>query len=239
MKRKLTIGLFCILLLPLLAGCCLSHDWQPATCQAPETCAKCGKTQGEVLPHNWQEATCEVSRTCTGCGITEGDPLGHDWQEATCEAPESCTRCAKTQGKALGHDMDGVIQGDTFVETCANCGAELSETIVWESFAPPLLEGEWNGIRMIYKGDEYGATGDMYAQFNEDGTYCWNFLGRDLVGTWEFRTHSEEQNGAMLFQIYLDGEGAAVAIIFDNDLSVLSITTQLNRIPIHFQYERA
>ena len=27
----------------MISGCCVSHDWQGATCTAPKTCAKCGE----------------------------------------------------------------------------------------------------------------------------------------------------------------------------------------------------
>ena len=194
MKRKLTIGLFCILLLPLLAGCCLSHDWQPATCQAPETCAKCGKTQGETLPHNWQEATCEVSRTCTGCGITEGDPLGHDWQEATCEAPESCTRCAKTQGEALGHAIQPrtIQEGNLVAGICANCNEEVQQPIVWEEFVESILPDEWECTAYQVNGNAYSPDEGDHITFYEDHTFSMQFLEKEITGNWYYNERRED-----------------------------------------------
>ena len=148
MKRIIAAMLVCILLLPMLAGCCLSHDWQAATCQAPETCAKCGKTQGEILPHNWEKATCEKSETCTQCGATQGDPLGHDWQAATCEAPETCANCGKTQGEALGHPIqpETIEEGNLLVGTCTNCNTVVQEAFVWEEGGLVLLSGDWECV---------------------------------------------------------------------------------------------
>lgn len=40
------------------------HDWLPATCFAPMTCAKCGKTNGDKLAHDEDGST----QTCTRCG---------------------------------------------------------------------------------------------------------------------------------------------------------------------------
>ncbi len=79
------------------------HSWKEATCEAPKTCERCGKTEGEALGHNWKEATCETAKTCERCGETEGEALGHSWKEATCEEPKTCKRCGKVEGKAKGH----------------------------------------------------------------------------------------------------------------------------------------
>ncbi len=35
------------------------HSWADATCDAPITCKKCGKTKGEALSHEWIAATCK------------------------------------------------------------------------------------------------------------------------------------------------------------------------------------
>ena len=80
-----------------------THSWKEATCEAPKTCERCGKTEGEALGHNWKEATCETAKTCERCGETEGEALGHSWKEATCEEPKTCKRCGKVEGKAKGH----------------------------------------------------------------------------------------------------------------------------------------
>ena len=102
-----------ILLLLLVAGVGLvlanefglfethEHEWQAATCGAPQTCATCGAVEGEPLSHNWQAATCVSPAYCTSCGAVEGEPLGHQWMEASYDAPKTCQVCYATEGKAL------------------------------------------------------------------------------------------------------------------------------------------
>ena len=208
MKRIIATMLVCILLLPMLAGCCLSHDWQAATCQAPETCAKCGKTQGEILPHNWEKATCEKSETCTQCGATQGDPLGHEWQAATCEAPETCAACGKTQGEALGHAIrpETIEEGNLLVSTCTNCNTEVRETIdVWEEFADDILLGEWEciGYQTYETIQIYQATLDVsqyypeegdHIVFHEDHTFSVQFAGKEITGSWLFENRDETRS---------------------------------------------
>lgn len=67
MKRKIKSIIIIALSVFLLTGCCISHDWQDATCTEPKTCIKCGKTEGRELGHtvskraNYQEdCVCEV-----------------------------------------------------------------------------------------------------------------------------------------------------------------------------------
>lgn len=51
MKKLIVCLLLIAMFASLLTGCCLSHEWEPATCDAPSTCAKCGETEGEKLEH--------------------------------------------------------------------------------------------------------------------------------------------------------------------------------------------
>lgn len=62
----------------LLSGCCLSHQWTPATCNEPETCTKCGETEGEALGHapgEWETSydilSCEAAKQqlCSRCSV--------------------------------------------------------------------------------------------------------------------------------------------------------------------------
>ena len=65
-----------------------------------------------ALNHNWQPATCETPETCTSCHITHGDALGHEWGRYTVTTPatetsegvetRTCTRnSAHTQTRAI------------------------------------------------------------------------------------------------------------------------------------------
>ena len=118
-KRSISIILI-IAMCFCLSACCLSHDWQEATCTAPKTCAKCGKTEGNPLPHTWNEATCTKPKTCSVCGETEGEPLGHEWIDATCTEPKTCSECGETEGKALGHQASPATCTEDSV--CSRCG---------------------------------------------------------------------------------------------------------------------
>lgn len=75
--KKVWISL-CVLVLCLsCSGCCLSHDWAEASCTSPETCTKCGETQGEALGHDKGEfvtaetdlvaAVAKYEARCTRC----------------------------------------------------------------------------------------------------------------------------------------------------------------------------
>ena len=102
MKKKFALAIS-LLICMLLSGCCLSHEWQTASCAAPKTCVKCQKTEGEPLSHTWMDATCEAAKTCKVCDVTEGDPLGHtpgEWEQFSLdpitlvrERVKHCTVC--------------------------------------------------------------------------------------------------------------------------------------------------
>lgn len=51
------------------------HSWTDATCDAPMTCKKCGKTKGEALSHEWIAATCKEAKHCSRWVLTDGEPL--------------------------------------------------------------------------------------------------------------------------------------------------------------------
>ena len=101
------------------------HKWQPATCETPEVCLRCGRIHGEPLPHRWKEADCLEPRTCMLCGLTEGEPLGHDWLPATCTEPEICSRCGETQGEPAGHQWEKATCQHPM--RCTVCGLEQGE----------------------------------------------------------------------------------------------------------------
>ncbi len=93
MKKTIARIALCLLLISTLGGCCIKHEWQPATCTTPETCVNCNKTRGEALGHSWEEATCSTPRKCSVCGITEGDALGHDYIYDDVADDFVCSRC--------------------------------------------------------------------------------------------------------------------------------------------------
>ena len=126
-KKRWLCGIVMFSVCCMLTGCCISHEWQEATCTTPETCAKCGKTQGEALGHTWVEATCAEPKHCSVCGETEGETLEHTWVEASCTEPKHCEVCGATEGEPLGHTLtEANFQQPT---TCEVCGETVGEPL--------------------------------------------------------------------------------------------------------------
>lgn len=88
--------LVCILLvfsMLLLPGCCLSHEYAPATCTEPETCVKCGKTNGNANGHSWIITSCTAPKTCSICGAI-GEARGeHRWLAYSLQDTIECSYC--------------------------------------------------------------------------------------------------------------------------------------------------
>lgn len=123
------------------------HSWEEATCVAPITCEKCGKTEGEPLVHEWIEATCKEARHCVRCGLKQGEPLEHNWTEATCEKSKTCADCGETFGEPLGHAVkewkitkqaNCSTEGER-VGVCNRCQKSCTERIE----SPPHTKGAW------------------------------------------------------------------------------------------------
>ena len=89
------VVIFVIILVSLGAD---SHEWVPATCSAPQTCAECGKTKGDALEHDWVAATCEAAKICKTCQKTEGEALGHSVSEWKSISQSTCTVKGKQEG---------------------------------------------------------------------------------------------------------------------------------------------
>ena len=71
------------------------HSYKKATCVAPKTCTKCGKTSGKALGHTYSDATCDAPKTCSVCGGTTGSALGHKYITGEC--------VRVVNGKECGH----------------------------------------------------------------------------------------------------------------------------------------
>ena len=183
MSKRLIAVLLALACCFSLTGCLCRHEWAEATCDAPSTCTKCGKTEGEPLGHMWTEANCTEAKSCTRCGTVEGEPLGHDWTEADCENAAVCNRCAVTEGEALGHDwQDATTEAP---KTCSRCALTEGEPIVTDprfktANAAELLgmwkfdtaiPGEMLGELMDLPGFNQPLRLRVTLNFAPDGTY--------------------------------------------------------------------
>ena len=142
--RKIVTILFVFSLISILfAGCCLSHEWEEASCTAPKTCAKCGETEGEPIAHIWVSATCTNPEVCSICGANQGEALGHIWVDATCTSPKICLTCNQVEGDPRGHqagDWTTITEpekGNAGIKTrsCNVC----NETVETEEFFYPYF----------------------------------------------------------------------------------------------------
>lgn len=152
-------SILCLLLVAvmLLGGCCLSHEWQDATCETPKTCAKCEKTEGEALGHSWQDATCETAKTCSTCGKTEGEALGHQIFWTLLEDREN---------------MSGV---------CEVCQQTFDEALDWDKLGPCFIQGKWEAYGAP-EGTYMNVAGDGSVEFNRGDKVIhmtWEFLYTD------------------------------------------------------------
>ena len=173
MKRRIVSLLLALCLLcALLSGCSLFHKhvWAEATCTEPETCAECGKTQGEPLGQEWAEATCTEPRTCARCGATEGEALGHDAPEATCTEAAVCARCGETVEEALGHDW--IEATCTEAAVCARCGETDGEPLGHS----PTEADYWSPSVCSRCGEEMGPI--LTPDFETYGLKCGMKLGK-------------------------------------------------------------
>lgn len=120
MKRKILLGIVLGTILLFMTGCCIQHEWVAADCVEPQTCNKCGRTEGDALGHKWEEATCISAKTCIVCGETEGDFADHKWKDATCANVKTCTVCSKKEGEMLEHKWQAATCETP--QTCVRCG---------------------------------------------------------------------------------------------------------------------
>ena len=152
MKKLLLLSILALLLLFAVSCGECEHQWQDATCNAPQTCSSCGITNGSPLEHVWENATCNSPKACTLCGLTYGAPLehvwtdngclkektcflcsaigdiaDHDWLDATCESPKFCPSCGAEEGIVTGHTF--VQISCTEPRVCQNCGETTEDGI--------------------------------------------------------------------------------------------------------------
>lgn len=198
----------------MLTGCCMSHEWQEATCLEPKTCTKCGKTEGEVLGHTWVEATCAEPKHCSTCGETEGNALGHTWIEATCAEPRHCSTCGETEGSTLEHTLTEANYQQP--ATCTVCGETVGEplTAYFEEDGGTTCDAELNTpypyTVLCYSNHDYTTTGKLtfsdYEIFASDETYeaLDGYEWRAITLTFTFDDDNAQNYGFGIFPNAID-----------------------------------
>ena len=119
--------------------------------------------------HTWLDATCEDPQICSTCGKTQGSPLGHSWKDATYDAPKTCTRCGETEGSPKGYleYIDGEFQRFNWENSNTSCYVFDSPVYGCKSFnlyfKPTFNYNAWvDDWKLLYqdtsgKWHEYGA----------------------------------------------------------------------------------
>lgn len=170
MKKAMTMALLTVCMMIGLAGCGHTHEWEPATCETPQTCKTCGETEGSALGHEWVEATCQEAKHCVRCGAVQGEKAEHTWNEATCTEPKICTACGETEGEPLGHSVkEWTIEKEATcseegkrVGICERCSKECEEAI--EKI--PHTPGDWQVVT------DYVFKSDGTVQAGKEATVC-------------------------------------------------------------------
>lgn len=142
-KFKLICSLAVLLLLTgLLSGCACQHQWQEATCMAPQTCAKCGEVQGKIRSHKWGNTDCKNPEPCVYCGTLEGIGLTHQWRS-------DCRICAH-----CGHDERPA--DDRFVD---QLNLALEDRLTLTNRAEDRLREEWKAGNHLtdYSEEEWAS----------------------------------------------------------------------------------
>jgi|GEM_PF-1926896 len=149
--------------------CWFGHIWEGATCTAPETCSRCGATNGVALGHSWNIATYNTPKTCSVCGITTGTKLklpifGLGMTEEKFENQASVLlEKAKswTYGTAPQYLGDFPIYPESLSEMVeiikgADAKMEISgSTLTWDSNLPDLLSASRAGLESEHMTFDY------------------------------------------------------------------------------------
>ena len=220
----------------LLCGCCLSHEWVDASCTAPKTCSKCGKTEGEPLGHQWKEATCMEAKNCTLCGLTEGEKLEHtfgeeeirnpNYVEGTATYVRTCTHCAE-QSETEKEITQFVDQG-VFLMTPEEFSDRFTQALM---DMPDLQDFDFSkNFRNTQTDLKKLMDGDQYLSFVSDDTMSYDlkmFMARrdgngkiDIAGEFEMRdsenhfmSNNQKNESGVLWKIHGKVKGKDSAIV--------------------------
>lgn len=106
------------------------HEWKAATCTEPQTCTKCGATQGTASGHSWGPWSTDDAnhtRTCTACGApdTGSHSYPSTWTASGNKHIKACLDCGKELSAEHNWGTDWVSNGNgTHSHICKDCGAK-------------------------------------------------------------------------------------------------------------------
>ena len=160
------------------------HEWQEASCTQPETCVRCGKTEGDALGHDYEDTTCISQKPCTRCGTYDGMVLTHEWREDG----KVCTLCGmdtRTPEEKFSEALITGLSENFYIAADAWKGGfleEYEETIPYkeEQFLDPDLtfwaEQYYENLENIHSALEH------YGTDNWDTVYTyWLYHDRALI----------------------------------------------------------
>lgn len=152
MKKLIIAVLLAHFVALLITGCGCSHEWLPATCDAPQSCKLCGETEGEALQHQWNPSTCEDREKCALCGEVRGEALRHSWEDASCLLPEKCSVCGEERGEALGHSEGEAEYSNLDID------AATGDYVIYCEVCGKLMESASGALKALHNGQEFICT---------------------------------------------------------------------------------
>lgn len=215
MNKRLVIGLLAVVMMMALTGCCMSHEWNEATCTAPMTCAKCGETEGEVLAHTWVEATCAEAKHCEVCGATEGEALPHTLTEATYWQAATCTVCGAVEGEILQADFEKYglecnVELNKIYDFTTACYDDTEKVTTVKAVFSNYKIFDSDDTHEAKEGYEWRTVDIILAMYDDNAlNYGWN-AGTcnedyyDIVGH-DASTVRDEETGVTTFTVNYEG----------------------------------
>lgn len=227
MSKKIITAFLALSMLLCLCGCQCRHEWVEADCVTPQTCAKCGETEGDALGHIWQEANYQDPETCTVCGETKGAPLPAAFEEHDLEINlhENRHYTGDSTYTALGFEP---IHGFSYVTCCyknetkkTTANLYICNYRIFESDdTHKAVDGyEWRAFDVEIDFHDENAWDYGYTWANCWENYYdiegWDNSSSDIADTqWEYLIDQAE--GYSLHNISYHGESYPVIITQEN-----------------------
>ena len=132
MKKKFLIVLAIASMSFSLAGCCLSHNWEEATCDASKMCSKCGKIEGEPLGHEeGTAANYQSGPLCSRCGAEIGERIPDEFTAKGLTLASSGETVSYTTVTQNGYETVGEVALYTGDTTIAGPNGECIDGYEW------------------------------------------------------------------------------------------------------------